>query len=175
MISLFEWLTISLTISSAVFIGLYLYFIRNFSFWKRLGVPYAKPLPFLGNLKECVSLKLTIGEHLKNLYDEYGDKPYVGIFCFDQPSLLVRDPELVKNILVKDANIFQDRIVTINANLDPMFAKALFVLKGQRWRQLRANLTPVFTSGKMKNMFYLVDLCCKDLTDFLDTEVVGGK
>jgi hypothetical protein len=100
--ALLEWLTLSLTLSSVLFIGLYFYFTRNFNFWEKLGVPYAKPLPFLGNLKECVLQKLTIAEHLKNSYDEHSDKPYVGIFCFDQPSLLVRDPEFAKNILVKD-------------------------------------------------------------------------
>jgi cytochrome P450 family 6 len=138
-------------------------------------VPYAKPLPFIGNLKECVFLKVNIATNLKNLYDEYVDKPYVGIFSFDKPSLLVRDPELMKYILVKDANIFPDRIATINTNLDPVFGNVLFFLKGQLWRKVRVNLTPVFTSGKMKNMFYLVDLCCKDLIDFLDMVVVGGK
>jgi cytochrome P450 family 6 len=173
--ALFEWLTISLTLPLAIFIGLYIYFTRNFNFWKKLGVPYAKPLPFLGNLKECVLLKVTVGNHLKNLYDEHGDKPYVGIFSFDKPSLLVRDPKLLKNILVKDANSFQDRTVTVNADLDPMFGRSLPMVKGQHWRQLRVNLTPVFTPGKTKNMFYLVDLCCKDLTDFLYREATEGK
>jgi cytochrome P450 family 6 len=154
---------------------LYLYLIRNFNFWKKLGVPYPKPLPLLGSLKECVLLKVTIAQHLKNLYDEYSDKPYVGIFSFDQPSLLVRDLELVKNILVKDSNIFTDRIANIDKNLDPMFGMNLGAAKGQRWRDVRTNLTPVFTSGKMKNMFYLVDLCCKELTDLLDKEAADGK
>jgi cytochrome P450 family 6 len=154
---------------------LYFYVTRNFNFWKKVGVPYAKPLPFLGNLKECVLLKVTIGEHLKNLYDEYGDKPYVGIFCFDQPSLLVRDPEFVKNFLVKDSKIFADHIMYVDVKLDPVFGMNLFALKGQRWREVRTNLTPVFTSGKIKNMFYLVDLCCKDLTDLLDREMAEGK
>jgi cytochrome P450 len=172
---LLEWATLILTIFSAVCVGLYLYFTRNFNFWKNLGVPYAKPLPFVGNLKECVSLKVTIAEHLKNLYDDHGDKRYVGIFSFDKPSLLVRDPELLKNILVKDSKLFANHILTFDEKLDPMVGKNLIVLKGQRWRQIRTNLTPAFTSGKMKNMFYLVDLCCKDLTDLLDREMAEGK
>jgi cytochrome P450 family 6 len=172
---LLEWPAIILTIFSFVCVGLYFYFTRNFNFWKKLGVPYVKPLPLLGNLKECVSLKFTIGEHLKNLYDEHSGKPYVGIFSFDQPSLLVRDPELVKNILVKDSKVFADRIMSVDEKLDPVFGNGLFVLKGQRWRQIRVNLTPVFTSVKMKNMFYLVEFCCKDLIDFLDRETAEGK
>jgi cytochrome P450 family 6 len=172
---LLEWPTLILTLSSSLFIGLYIYFTRNFNFWKKLGVPYAKPLPFLGNLRECLSLKVNIAEHLKNLYDEHGDKPYVGIFSFDRPSLLVRDPELVKNILVKDANVFPDRSVTINSSLDPMLGRSLVAVKGQHWRQLRANFTPVFTSSKMKSMFHLVVLCCEDLTDLLDKEATDGR
>jgi cytochrome P450 family 6 len=109
------------------------------------------------------------------MYDGYSDKPYVGFFSFDQPSLLVRDLELIRDILVKDSNVFADRNTTINTTADPMFGKSLGAVRGLRWRQLRVNLTPVFTSGKMKTMFYLVDLCCKDLVDHLDTETAEGK
>jgi hypothetical protein len=170
-----DWLPITLIISSALFIGLYLYFIRNFNFWKELGVPYIKPLPLLGNLKECALQKLIIGAQFKKFYEQHGDRPYVGMFSFDKPSLLVRDPELVKNILVKDSNNFADRILSVDRNFDTLFGRNLFALKGQRWRQIRVNLTPVFTSCKMKNMFYLVLLRCKDLIDFLDRTTSGGK
>jgi cytochrome P450 family 6 len=172
---LLEWSTLILTIFSFVCVGFYFYLTRNFNFWKKLGVPYVKPLLLLGNLKECDFLKVTIAEYLKRLYDEYGDKRYVGIFSFDKPSLLVRDPELVKNILVKDSKFFADHIMSVDEKLDPVFGKGLFVLKGQRWREVRVNLTPVFTSGKMKNMFYLVNLCCNDLSDLLDRETADGK
>jgi len=45
--------------------------------------------------------------------------------------------------------------------------KILFVIKGQRWRNWRTNLTPVFISGKMNMMFYLVDTCGKELANCL--------
>jgi cytochrome P450 family 6 len=172
---LLEGPTVVLTIISVLFIALYLYLIRNFNLWKKLGVPYIKPVPLFGSLKECVSLKLTVAQNFKNIYDEYSDKPYVGIFSFDQPSLLVRDPELIKDVLVKDSKFFSDRLMSVDVKLDPVFGKGLFVMKGPRWRQMRTNLTPVFTSGKMKNMFYLVDLCCKDLVDHLDRQTADGK
>ncbi|PNF21097.1 Cytochrome P450 6j1 [Cryptotermes secundus] len=172
---LLEWPTLVLTIFSAVFIGFYFYFTRNFNFWKNLGVPYVKPSPFVGNLKECVLLKETIGNHLKNLYDEHSDKPYVGIFSFDKPSLLVRDPKLLKNILVKDSKFFADHIMSVDVKSDPVFGNSLFVLKGQRWREVRVNMTPIFTSGRMKNMFYLVVLGCKELIELLDKETAKGS
>ena len=160
---------------AAIFIGLYFHFTRNFNFWHKLGVPYVKPTPFVGNLKNCVLLKATIGEQLQRIYNEHSDKPYVGIFTFDKPSLLIRDLELVKNVLVKDFQTFMDRAVSAEESFDPLVANCLSVLKGQIWRHLRTKLTPVFTSGKMKKMYYLLDTCGKELADCLDEATADGK
>jgi hypothetical protein len=52
--------------------------------------------------------KTSIREQLQRIYNDESDKPYVGIFQFDKPSLLIRDLELVKNILVNDIQNFMD-------------------------------------------------------------------
>jgi len=88
--------------NTAIFIDMYFQFTQNFNFWQKLGIRYVKPTPSVGNLKDCVLLKTTIGEQLQRIYNEHSDKAYVGIFSFDKPGLLIRDLELVKNILVKD-------------------------------------------------------------------------
>ena len=160
---------------SAIFIALYLYFIRNFKFWHKLGIPYVKPTPFVGNLKDCAFQKVNIGEQLQQIYEQHSDKPYVGIFSFDKPILLIRDMELVKNILVKDFQYFIDHIISLDEKLDPLFSRALFAIKGPSWHHWRTNLTPVFSSGKIKMMFYLVDTCGKELADCLEKASVYGK
>jgi cytochrome P450 family 6 len=160
---------------AAVCIGLYLYFTRNFNFWQKLGIPYVKPTPFVGNLKDCVLLKTTIGEQLQKIYNEHSDKPYVGIFSFDKPSLLIRDVELVKNILVRDFQTFKDRIFSLEDKFNPVFGKNLCALKGELWYHLRTNLSPVFTSRKMKMMFYLVDTNAKELAECLEKATADGK
>jgi len=160
---------------AAIFIGLYFHYTRNFIFWHKLGVPYVKPTAFVGNLKDCVLLKTTRGEQLQRIYNEHSDKPYVGIFSFDKPSLLVCDLELVKNILVKDFQTFAHGTFSAEKNLDPLFGNVLSAVRGQLWRYLRTNLTSVFTSRKMKMMFYLVDTCGKELADCLEKVTADGK
>jgi cytochrome P450 len=98
----------------------------------------------------------------------------VGIFSFDKPSLLICDPELVKNILVKDFQTFMDHLTSLEEKFDPLYAKSLVVLKGQQWRNLRTNLTPLFTSSKMKIMSFLVDTCGKELVDCLEKATADG-
>jgi cytochrome P450 family 6 len=176
MLAVLQYLTFCLiSLITAIFIALYFYFTRNFKFWHKLGIPYVKPTPFVGNLKECVLLQRNIGEQLQRIYNEHNDKPYVGIFSFDKPSLLIRDPELLKNILVKNFQTFMDHMISVEDKFDPLFGNSLPLLKGQLWRHLRTNLTPVFTSSKMKIMFYLVDICGKELADCLGKATTDGK
>jgi len=119
---------IVLVLFTAIFIGLYFYFNRNFNFWHKLGVPYVKPTPFVGSLKECVLRRTTIGQHFRKIYDECSVTSYVGIFSFDQPSLLIRDLELVKNILVKDSQSCTDRVVMFNEEVDPLLSRIVCVM-----------------------------------------------
>lgn len=90
----------------------------------------------------------------------------MGIFSFDQPSLVIRDLEFVKDILVKDTQYFIDHVMDLDEKVNQLHARSIFALNGQRWRHVRTNLTPVFTSGKMK-MFDLVEICSKDLIHYL--------
>jgi hypothetical protein len=152
---------------------LYLHFTRNFNFWQKFGIPYVKPTPFVGNLKDFVLLKTTIGEQLQRIYNENSDKPYVGIFSFDKPSFLIRDLELMKNTLVKDFQTFMDRLFLVEEGFDPLFSNMLTVLKRSLWRHLRTNLTSVLSSRKIKLMFSLVDTCGKDLADCLEKATTG--
>ena len=70
---------------------------------------------------------------------------------------------------------FMDRTFTTEERFDPLFGNGLAILEGQLWRYLRTNLTPVFTSRKMKMMFYLVDTCGKELADCLEKATEDGK
>ncbi|XP_069686297.1 cytochrome P450 6j1-like [Periplaneta americana] len=160
---------------TVILVALYCYMIRNFNFWKKLGIPYLKPIPFVGNLKDTVLQKTNIGLFLKKVYDENQDKPYVGIFCFDQPCLVAVDLELVKNILIKDSHNFIDRAITADEKVDPLIAKSIVLLKGQRWRHVRTKLEPSFSAGKTKKMFEQVEACATQLTRMLEETTADGS
>ncbi|KAJ4432916.1 hypothetical protein ANN_15173 [Periplaneta americana] len=117
---------------------------------------------------------MDVGQLVRKIYEENKDKPYLGLFSFDQPALFVIDLALVKDILVKDSHAFADRILSVDESLDPLNSKIMFTLKGQKWKHVRQNLTPTFTSGKMKKMFYLVDNCAKQLVQCIDDTTFKG-
>lgn len=51
----------------------------------------------------------------------------------------------------------------------------LFGLEAKRWRSLRAHLSPVFTSGKLKEMFRLILECSNHLEEYLATMIERGE
>lgn len=139
------------------------------------GIPFVQPRPFVGSLKDVVLQKVGIGRYFTELYHEHKNKPYLGLLAFDRPVLVVFDLDLIKKILVKDSQVFINRSLTVDEDKDPLSHKNILGLKGQKWRHMRTNLTPTFTSGKMKKMFYLVDKCAKELEHYLDEQTANGE
>ena len=88
------------------------------------------------------------------IYDIYKEvkEPFIGVYLFFRPAILVCDADLIRNILVNDFQHFHDRGVYSDPIHDG-FSSNLFTLPGEEWRNLRNKLTPAFTSGKLKNMF----------------------
>lgn len=90
---------------------------------------------------------------------------YSGCYQFLTPTLLLRDPDLIKQITIKDFDHFMDRRSVIPEDSEPLFSKNLFSLRGQQWKNMRATLSPSFTSSKMKDMFTLISECAHDFVE----------
>lgn len=159
---------------TALIVAAYLYMTRNFNYWKRRGIPEVSPLPFVGNFSECMLMQKNPGYYMKDLYNHAKDVPYIGFYVFDKPSLLVRDRELVKSVLVKDFNHFSDRYSTPDTN-DRLGYANLFFIKNPAWKMLRTKITPIFTSGKLKKMFELMLECGNNLNTYIDSLELEGR
>jgi cytochrome P450 len=47
-------------------------------------------------------------------------------------------------------------------------------MQGNKWKEMRAKLTPTFTSGRMKAMFPLVLECANVLSKYMQTLATSG-
>jgi cytochrome P450 family 9 len=66
---------------------------------------------------------------------------------------------LIKQITIKDFDHFVDHRTQIDTEIDPLFSRNLFAIKGTRWRAMRATLSPAFTGSKMRLMFQFMTEC----------------
>ncbi|XP_077285097.1 cytochrome P450 6B7-like [Arctopsyche grandis] len=143
---------------------------RNHSYWKNKNVQFVKPILFFGNFLDSALYKKSMKDVYQSAYNQFPDEKYVGMFNMGRPELLIRDPELIKSILVKDFDHFYDRFFENVRLYEPLSANVIN-LTGERWKTLRKKLTPTFTTGKMKNMFYLMLEKGHELEKYLEANV----
>uniref|UniRef100_A0A1B0BSR5 Cytochrome P450 n=1 Tax=Glossina palpalis gambiensis TaxID=67801 RepID=A0A1B0BSR5_9MUSC len=141
----------------------------TYSYWLRHGVPQFKPIPFIGDMKEAIMFKRNFGLHVSDIYNEpeMADKPIVGIYIFNQPALIIRDLDLIKSILIKDFNYFSNRYGKCDPHRDALGTYNLFFARDAFWKEMRVKISPVFTSGKIKQMYPLIRQIGCELEDFL--------
>lgn len=148
-------------------IALYIVVKRQYSYWERNGFPYKNPqIPF-GELDSVRKGKRSLGMTIYDVYIKTQEK-FIGIYVAFQPTLLIRDAQLVRDILTKDFAYFHDRGLYVDEENNPITAN-LFSMKGNSWKMLRSKLAPSFTSGKLKGMFQTIDDVGNRMIDYLDT------
>ncbi|XP_063370810.1 cytochrome P450 6B7-like [Cydia amplana] len=134
---------------------LYLYSTQGYDYWKKKGVKYEKPYPFVGSTSRIFLQKQSITQYVTAIYRRYPEEKMVGYYYSSKKSLVIRDPDLIKRVLMTDFNKFYLRAINPHKKVEPML-KNLFFADGDLWKLLRQRMTPAFTSGKLKAMFPLI-------------------
>ncbi|PNF15724.1 Cytochrome P450 6k1 [Cryptotermes secundus] len=161
-------------LSTIVLATLYVYFKISYSYWETRGVPTLKPTAPFGNFAHSIKSGNNPEYETVELYKALEGHKVGGLYRFTYPSLLIRDTDIIKNILVKDFAHFFSRGLQVDEESEPLDGH-LFALSGTKWRNLRVKLTPVFTSGKIKTMFGTVVDCGRELQECLQESARNGR
>ncbi|XP_023936448.2 cytochrome P450 6B7-like [Bicyclus anynana] len=130
-----------------------LYGVRNFGYWKKRGIKHDIPLPYVGNNLRNFLQRSSIAMMATELYKKYPDEKVVGFYRSTVPELLIRDPNLVKRILVTDFQHFYARgFNTHKTAIEPLL-KNLFFADGDLWRLIRQRFGTAFSTAKIRAMF----------------------
>ena len=133
-------------------------------------LPGPKPWPWVGNLPDVFKCG---GMHkmFLNYFHKYGR---VHTMCFGRtPIIVVSDPEIVKQILVKDFSKFPNRPPFIKPR--PPFDSGLFVARDGTWKRIRNTLTPTFTGSKLKQIVPILEEASETLSGKMQTYSETGK
>jgi len=152
---------------AVIILAVYYYLTSTFNFWKSRGVRGPRPTPGFGTFKDIMRSRICGPDYVKKLYNAYKDEPMIGIFAGKTPILLVKDLDLIKDVLIKDFSLFANRGFPVFKKAEPL-SQHLFSLESKTWRPLRMKLSPVFTSGKLKEMFSLMSECADHLVQYME-------
>lgn len=148
---------IELYIALAV-LAVCLYFKWSCSYWRRVGnVDGPQPLPIFGNGLEQITGAKHFGEIFEEVYRTYPTAAWVGIYeLFNKPAIVVRDLELVKEILVGSFQHFNRNSFEVDETIDPLVAINPFTQSGDLWKERRSQVVPVFSQTKIRSCFPII-------------------
>ena len=123
---------------------------RHFNYWKDRNVSGVKPYPLIGTSWEFFFRPAS--QLMLDIYKKYGKISGFVFFCHQviqinpsyldrgfigaRPILIVSDPELVKEMNIRDFHKFVDR--NDFAFGDILNDRSLFNLKGEEWKKMRS-------------------------------------
>ncbi|PSN43535.1 hypothetical protein C0J52_03712 [Blattella germanica] len=100
-------------------------------------------------------------ENKNNRHKKFEGHRYAGIFELGNPSLFIRDPELIKDVLVREFSKFHDNEIFVDPDSDAI------------WKVTRSRLMPAFTVAKLKPLFPLVQGVCDELNKVISNDKKG--
>ncbi|XP_005413827.1 PREDICTED: cytochrome P450 3A14-like isoform X2 [Chinchilla lanigera] len=147
---------------------IYLYGTYPHRFFKKLGIPGPTPLPFFGTILEYRKGMWKFDLECRKKYGKMW-----GLYDGKQPLLAITDPEMIKTVLVKECySTFTNR-----RSFGPVgfMQKAISLAEDEEWKRIRTTMSPTFTSGKLKEMFPIIEQYGDVLVKNLQREAEKAK
>lgn len=96
---------------------------------------------------------LSLFDYYDKIYRQLSDHRFGGFFSRFSPKLMIRDPELIKRVLVKDFEYFHDRGDVIFDENEPI-TMHMFSAPGYFWRSW------YFMSDSIYDVIFCLLCCC---------------
>lgn len=144
-------LSLVISILLGVAATIYWFIRQKLQYWKNRNVPHIEPEFPYGNARG-ISKKYSSNEFVQRMYLKLKSMnvgPVAGVYIYVHRQAYLMDLDLIKQVLVRDFNIFTNRGIYHNEKDDPLSAN-LAAVEDETWRSLRQKISPTFTSGKLK-------------------------
>nr|CAB3235834.1 cytochrome P450 3A14 [Phallusia mammillata] len=178
-LSLETWILIATLLCLARF-----YLHRKWQFLKKLNIPHYPPsILKIGTLRynakpsEFFTSDLEMKKKFGMVYGQY-----MGW----SPRIVISDPDILKQIMIKEFNNFYDRQKSLQKVNGKALNNGLTNITGDTWRRVRHTISPMFSTSKLRSMIGVIDKCADEMVENLqsiakdndgvfDTKGVFGK
>ncbi|XP_034938090.1 uncharacterized protein [Chelonus insularis] len=130
-------------------------------------------LPLIGHNLPIIIMKESFIIMFYKFYNQLPDSSIISYYNFRTPGIIIRDPELVKTIMLSGFDKFSKNTSTLDANLDPLLATNPFFVDGDEWKTNRTILLHGLSSRKLKLMALQIRDVSAKFTAYLKSETNG--
>lgn len=155
----------------------YYKFSSNKSYWYDRNVPNTGFKFFFGDDKFFFTQKEAMHDWALRVYKEFGDVSFFGGWTMmGRPFLMIRnDFDLIKSIWIKDFDHFAmadssvEMLVSVwpASRLERIAVHNVQTKTGDEWKDIRSTFSPIFTSGKLRNMTPLLQAINKKMNVYV--------
>lgn len=149
----------------------YQFVYKYWSYFRVRGLKFVRGIPLLGSNYKLLMGKQALGPAYQRLYNKYPNEQMIGMYDVGgYPLYLLRDPELIKQVTIKNYEHFLNHRIDVGEKTDSLLANTLIFMKNQRWKEMRSTLSPAFTGSKIRLMFSLMTSCCSEFVRYLNVD-----
>ncbi|CAK1552722.1 unnamed protein product [Leptosia nina] len=148
-----------------VYLCIYLMGKYNETYWLRRGVPFYKRNKITGVYWDFVFRGRPVFEALRDVYRNHSGSSAVGLGFFLTPAMYVSGAQNLRYVLATASDSFNHRAV--EPNRGDLLADNVLFMHGARWKLMRQALTPLFTTRKLRDMYYIIDRSARDFAAHL--------
>ena len=143
--------------------------VASFTLLKAVPIPGPRQWPYFGNLPDVIKYG---GMHsmLWEYFQRYGRVYKMGFGR--RPTIVITDPEMIKQITIKEFPKFQNRWFP---EVNPPIISFLFIAKDDQWKRIRTTLSPTFSATKLKEVIPLMEEASDVLTGKLTEAAKTGE
>ena len=116
-----HWIITSLMLFTVL---MYWHYVVNFTALKKLGIPGPTPLPLIGNSMVFIGKRKELHTYFCEAGKKYGS--IYGLYFLKLPMIVVAEPEIIRQVLVKEFDKFHDRPVSFE-----FFSRIDFIRSGE--------------------------------------------
>nr|XP_039269251.1 cytochrome P450 3A21-like [Styela clava] len=161
-----------LLIASVVLLIRY-YLNYKWSYFERLNIPYETP-----SVREIGSMRTAFSRDKAFDFDNECKKKHGniwGLFAGLSPCITIHDPDILRQIFIKEFSTFPDRKKTLSKISGKEMNSGLSNLHGKQWKRVRSTMTPTFSSSKLKQMCGIIDWCAGNTVDALNRKIENNN
>lgn len=150
----------------------------NYGHWERKKLPGPQPTMLVGNVGSTLNFgehaavlyerwyrlanwncftyldvcSCALGIYLLiwfHFHREYVNVPYIGYYKILTPGLVLRDPDIIKDVLIKNHYNFHRNDFKMSEKADPIMATNPFFCVDEEWRHSRKTIAPAFSPNRV--------------------------
>lgn len=150
-------------------------FVGN-KYWESRGVPCIDGyLPIIGNMWPLVTMRESFVTMYEKFYYRQPEQSMVGFYNFKKPCLLIRDPELIKIVMVSSFASFDNNISSLDQKLDPLLCRNPFFNHGDDWKNQRNVLNSGLSNKRLKVIVRQICDVSKKFEVYIDDNFKNNK